>query len=391
MIDAGVEVQIFSYYRPDPSQKLQPQFKAYNLQERVRYGVPLPVNRVKKYTNFVRHINHKRLSFFNSLNFFKFGKEVLNLRYFYRALLFADYNEFDIIHCHFGPIGHDIVQLRSMGLLKGKVVTSFHGYDFQNRDILDEFRQYKQLFKNGDGFIANSNFTYKSLVALGCSPIKLIVIPVSSSSKVFDFQASNVRESAKVFKILTIARLEEVKGIEYAIGGMHLLQQKFNFGNFTYNIIGSGSLENKLKELVDKLELSNKIHFLGSKTQDEVFKFLLDTNVFLLTSVTTNAGAAEAQGLALLEAQAAGVPVVASRTGGVPDSLIDGETGILVPEKDVDAIASAIIKLYNDPTTSGEMGARGRTFVKENFDQEALCTKMISFYNKLLKANSARS
>lgn len=396
LIEAGIDVQIFSYYKPDLSQKLHPQFKAYHLQDKVHYGVRLPVSRIKKYSGLLLYLykelfKHKKFTLINSLNFYKFGKDVLNLQYFYRALLFSEQNVFDIIHCHFGPIGHDVVQLRRMGLIKGKIVTSFHGYDFQNKDVLDEYEQYKQLFQYGDGFIANSNFTFKSLVALRCNLRKLSIIPVSTSSKIFNLKNRRKDEGGSFFKILTIARLEEVKGVEYAIRAIHQLVKNHHIKDFVYNIIGSGSLEDDFKKLVEDLQINDKVNFLGSKTQDEVLNFLLDANAFLLTSITTKAGAAEAQGLVLLEAQAAGVPVVASRTGGVSDSLIDGETGFLVPEKDVDAIASSIMKLYQDPEKGREMGVKGKAFVKDNFDQKTLCMKMLSFYNDVLQNHSSDS
>jgi colanic acid/amylovoran biosynthesis glycosyltransferase len=396
LIDAGVDVRIFSYYKPDLSQKLHPQFKAYNLQNRVYYGVQLPVQRIKKYSNFFRYLfieflRNKKTALINSLNFYKFGKSVLNLQYFYRALLFAEHNEFDIIHCHFGPIGHDIVQLREMGLIKGKIITSFHGYDFQNKDILDEYESYKLLFQYGDGFIANSNFTSESLLALGCEINRLVVIPVSASSDIFNSKNKHKEDFHNAFKILTIARLEEVKGVEYAIRAIYKLDKGLSVNNFVYNIIGSGSLEIRLKKLVEELGIEDKVNFWGFKTQDEVLDFLLDANAFLLTSITTKAGASEAQGLVLLEAQAAGVPVIASRTGGVPDSMIDGETGLLVPEKDVDAIASSIMKLFKEPEKRREMGEKGKAFVKDNFDQKTLCMKMLSFYKDVLQNHSSDS
>ncbi|WP_347159303.1 glycosyltransferase [Pontibacter chitinilyticus] len=389
LLDAGVDVQIFSYYRPDPRQKLHPQFIKYKLQERVHYGVYLPINSLKKYVGFLQMllqivIKRNKLTFLNSLNYFKFGNKALNLQYFYRASLFAELNNFDIIHCHFGPIGDDMVQLKRMGILVGKIITSFHGYDYQLPDILREYQNFNSLFTSGNGFIANSKFTYECLIALGCDPAKLTVIPVSASSEIFDKQNNNRSKANESFNILTVARLEEVKGIEYALRATHKLVFEHSL-DITYQIIGSGSLDLELKKLTEELSLTARVNFLGSKPQDEVLEAMLNSHVFLLSSVTTKEGASEAQGLVLLEAQSASLPVVASRSGGIPDSLIDGETGFLVPERDDEEIASAILKLYNSLSLRRNMGEKGKFFVKENFDQNKLGKRMLSYYKNILR------
>jgi colanic acid/amylovoran biosynthesis glycosyltransferase len=388
LLDAGVDVQIFSYYRPDPTQKFHPQFIEYNLQERVHYGVYLPLNSVKKYAGFLQMlleivIRKNKPLFLNCLNYFKFGSKALNLQYFYRASLFAELYSFDVIHCHFGPIGDDMVQLKRMGILQGKIITSFHGYDYQLPVVLKEYYHYNPLFTFGDGFIANSKFTYNRLIALGCDPEKITVIPVSASSKIFDKHNNSRSKDNDRFNILTVARLEEVKGIEYALRAIHKLIFEHSV-DITYQIIGSGSLDLELKKLSEELGLTGRVNFLGSKPQDEVLNALLNSHVFLLSSVTTKEGASEAQGLVLLEAQSAGLPVVASKSGGIPDSLIDGETGFLVPEKDEREIASAILKLYKNPDMRRGMGEKGKVFVTENFDQVKLGGKMISFYKDIL-------
>ncbi len=381
-----MDVQIFSYYRPDSAQKLHPQFLKYELDKRVTYGVHPPLNRVKKYTKFFIHLSkylasHKTLKILKTVNVLKLGLNSFNLQYFFKALLFRQQSEFDIIHCHFGPIGQDIVELREMGFVKGKIVTSFHGYDFQRRSILKEYNNYRVLFSLGDGFIANSFFTNNQLQKLGCTSTKLTTIPVSFAGNIF---VPSISESSdQVYSILTVARLEEVKGIAYALQAVSKLKHFYKI-NFHYEIIGAGSLQEDLLNLADNLGIADHVKFLGSRTQDFVLKHLYKADVFLLTSITSSEGAAEAQGLVLLEAQAAGVPVVASRTGGVPDSLIEGVTGLLVPEKDPDEIARALEALYRDPERRKEMGSRGITFVKANFDPAILNAKIFDFYKSVI-------
>jgi colanic acid/amylovoran biosynthesis glycosyltransferase len=104
----------------------------------------------------------------------------------------------------------------------------------------------------------------------------------------------------------------------------------------------------------------------------------------VLPSVVAAAGDEENQPVALAEAQACGIPVVASRIGGIPESMKDGESGILVPAGDVDALAGAIVKLAADPGRWPRMGHMGRELIEEQFDVDKLNRKLEQTYLRVM-------
>lgn len=144
-----------------------------------------------------------------------------------------------------------------------------------------------------------------------------------------------------VFTVITVARLEKVKGIEYLIRAFaELVGDKHQ--DMKLVIVGDGSERKNLESLVSKSGVADKVSFLGEMPNERVPACLKGADCFVLPSLK------EGFGIVLLEAQAAGIPVIASRVGGVPDIVEDGQTGILVEPRDPSAIAAAVLKIRSD-------------------------------------------
>lgn len=118
--------------------------------------------------------------------------------------------------------------------------------------------------------------------------------------------------------------------------------------------------------------------------QDKVKQFYQQAHVFLLPSVTAKNGDTEGQGLVLQEAQSTGIPVLATLHNGFPDSVIDGTTGFLVPERDPEALCEKLTLLANDEQLCINMGKMGRAFVENNFDSAIIGAELTVEYEKLL-------
>jgi len=143
-------------------------------------------------------------------------------------------------------------------------------------------------------------------------------------------------------------------------------------------IVGSGCDGDVLKKLTKDLRLSDHVTFIeGANSRD----ILRNLDLFVLPSLS------EGFGLALLEAMAEAKPIVATNVGGIPEVIIDGKTGKLVPPKDSKALADAIIYMYNNRLESLEMGRQGKKRVEANFDicQTAVTTERL--YCQLMKKN----
>jgi len=159
LLDQGHELDIFAHSNPH-MEKIHPDVEAYRLMERTHY-LDMPSNKVKRVLKALGLLAvnfHKApLRLLEGLNVFKFGKEALSLRLLYALVPFlGKEQEYDIIHCHFGPNGNIGMLLNNLGV-RGRVITSFYGYDISAH--VEQFGRtiYDPLFQQGDLFIAISD------------------------------------------------------------------------------------------------------------------------------------------------------------------------------------------------------------------------------------------
>jgi len=179
--------------------------------------------------------------------------------------------------------------------------------------------------------------------------------------------------------ILSVGRLEEVKGFEYSIKAFALIAQ--NFPNLTYIIAGDGSYRNSLQNQINTAHLETRIILVGLKSDDEITDLYNKSLLLLAPSIRASNGSEEGQGLVIQEAEMAGLPVIGTLTGGIPDGIIDGKTGFLVPEKDPEAIADKISQIASDNDLRKRMGLEGRNLINRNYSISFLTDELISCFN----------
>jgi glycosyltransferase involved in cell wall biosynthesis len=168
----------------------------------------------------------------------------------------------------------------------------------------------------------------------------------------------------------TVARLNSVKRLDVLLQAMGSL-----LGVYAV-IVGDGSERAPLEAISERSGLAGRVHFAGQ--QDEVQTWLAALDVFVLSSDW------EGMPNALLEAMAAGLPVVATAVGGTPEVVVDGVTGLLVPPRDPVALAEAITRLLHDPDLRRQMGQAGRERVKERFTVERMVSRTEALYRELI-------
>ena len=387
LIDLGHEVDIYSMTIPNQG-KIHSDVMKYNLLDRTYYSKNIPDNKLKRLLHAFYLITanfHKNpLSILKALNFFKYGKETLSLRIFYLILPFLEEKKYDIIHCHFGPNGNIGVLIRKLGIIEGKIVTSFHGYDVNLISIVNQDDYYTQLFKYGDLFTVNTKFTKKRVLRLGGDFKKIYILPVGLNLDKFSYRENVLKAGEEVIRILTVARLVEKKGIEYSIRAVAEVINKQSNCKIEYKIVGEGSLKDELKTLILELGMKDKIKLLGWCDQDEVRKLFYKSHIFILSSVTAENGDQEGQGLVLQEAQAVGMPVISTLHNGIPEGVQNGKSGFLVPERDVDALAEKLEYLILHPEVWPKMGRAGRKYVEEHYDIKKLNQRLVKIYEDLL-------
>src|SRR3989338_8392612 len=171
-----------------------------------------------------------------------------------------------------------------------------------------------------------------------------------------------------------IARLSSVKGHAILIEAMTKVVAQIP--SVKLLIVGEGKIERKLRQLVEELNLKRNIFFYPVVNKTAEVLSLLD--VFVFPSLQ------EGLGLSLMEAQAAGFPVVASNVGGIPHLIEHGQTGLLVNPNDVSALAEAIIYVLNNRQEALRMGKKARAFIQQNFSAEKMIEETSYLYERLL-------
>lgn len=387
LMDKGHDVHIFAH-KPKRITKTHDEYKNYNLSCKTYYYPLMPRNYVfraiKMFYILATKALQKRGLILKTLRFKKYGRFSRSLRLFYMAIPFLRIQDtqYDVIHCHHGNSGMVSVLLREIGAISGPILTTFHGFDINVIPQQFGLNIYDFLFAAGDLFTVNSDFTSRKVKQLGCPQRKIRKLPVGINLSDYSFHQKRQNNSDPI-RILTVGRLVEKKGIEFALKAISKVI--VNYPNILYRIVGDGELKNPLLQLANDLNILNNVHFLGWKTQTEIKDIYNDSDIFMLVSVTAQNGDQEGQGLVLQEAQAIGLPVIATHHNGFPESVLDGESAYLVPEKDVDSIVLCLEKLLSSPEKWTKMGIAGRQFVEANFDHNMLNTKLLSFYKTLAK------
>lgn len=192
--------------------------------------------------------------------------------------------------------------------------------------------------------------------------------------------SESMRSPLKVLRILVIGRLVETKGFEYLINACNILNGKGV--NFECLIVGVGPLEKSLKSQARRFNLQEKVTFLGIKTQEEIKKLYSEATVLVQPSIMARNGDRDGIPNVILEAMAMKVPVIATDFSGIPEAIIDGKTGILVPEKDSSALANSIERIYNDYSLWKTIALNGRNFIAEKFDIDKNIGELINIFKE---------
>jgi glycosyltransferase involved in cell wall biosynthesis len=179
-------------------------------------------------------------------------------------------------------------------------------------------------------------------------------------------QPEQVSSQAKPKLVLSVGQLRERKGFAHLIQACHLLRSERH--DFVCEIIGSGPQHGELQSLIDELDLGGTVVLRGSLPHAEVLSRLNQASAFALGCVVASDNNRDGIPNVLLEAMAAGVPVVSTRLSAIPELVRDGENGLLVSPGDHEALASALARLLEDPGLAARLGEAGRRTVEHDFD-----------------------
>lgn len=166
--------------------------------------------------------------------------------------------------------------------------------------------------------------------------------------------------------ILTVGRLVEKKGFPYLIEAMaHLRQRGYQA---RLQIVGDGDLRRALVQQIEAAGLQDRVSLLGPRAQEDLLELYRSATVFALPCVVTDSGDRDGIPNVLVEAMRLGLPVVSTRVSGIPELIIEGDTGLLVPPRDTHALTDALARLLDDPYLRGRLAAGAARHVLHQFD-----------------------
>jgi glycosyltransferase involved in cell wall biosynthesis len=192
------------------------------------------------------------------------------------------------------------------------------------------------------------------------------------------FTPPRTRASGRPFQIVCVASFEEVKGHRYLLGACRLLKERGV--DFRCHLVGDGPLRKDVMRWISEFQLEHHIHAHGTMGRPYVARLLANADASVLASYPTKEGKREGIPVALMEAMASGLPVVATAISGIPELVESGATGFLVPPCDERALADSLQALASDADLRERFGAAGRERVLEEFDIQTNTRRLLDLF-----------
>ncbi len=284
----------------------------------------------------------------------------------YTLQKYFNYHKVDVVLAQYGTTGATMSKIaKDIGI---PTIVHFHGFDAYHLEILKTHKtSYQKMFRQAAAVIAVSRHMKEQLISLGAPRNKVYWLPYGPNSMFY-----NCQPKFDTLTFITVGRFVDKKAPYLTIAAFkEVLQQ---FPNARLKMVGGGQFGSVLIEtcqnLVHYWGIEDKVDFLGALTHEEVMKQFESSYAFLQHSITPTNGDSEGTPNAVLEASAAGLPIVATRHTGIQDVIVDKETGFLVEERDVESMSKYMIELLKNPEKAREMGQKGRVHVQQNFSME---------------------
>lgn len=269
----------------------------------------------------------------------------------------------DVVLAEYGPTGVEIGG--ACRRANAPLVVHFHGYDASRRDVLERHSDsYRQMFSQAAAIIGVSRAMERQLLSAGCPQEKLVYNPYGIDCDRFYGAAPAETEAT----LVAVGRFVEKKAPYLTL--VAFAQVLRGWPAARLRMIGDGPLLHVCRDLVRALEIESAVTFLGSQPHDVVQREMRKARAFVQHSIVASDGDSEGTPVAVLEAGATGLPVIATRHAGIPDVVVDGETGLLVDEHDVAAMAEHMLTLARNPALADQLGRNAAAHVRKYYTME---------------------
>ena len=297
--------------------------------------------------------------------------------------------KFDLLHSHW-LLPQGFVGVMAAGPLALPHVCTVHGSDIfgLHGALLEKFKAI--TVRHVNAVTVNSSATRRAVAELCPETAPLHTIPmgvaVRSSGLREQGQSAAIRARFRRGQgplLLFVGRLVEEKGLADLLEALCLLRDRHN--DMTLLVIGEGQERASFERQSAERGLTGQVFFGGWVEPEQLFDYFAAADIFTAPSRT------EAQGLTIIEAMMAGRPVVATRTGGIVDSVAHEVSGLLISERSPNELAAAITRLVNDPELAQRLGRRAHHEARAKFSRETSAAQFSELFTSLIQARKAGS
>tara|TARA_R110002096_G_scaffold203718_9_gene389054 strand:- start:397 stop:1518 length:1122 start_codon:yes stop_codon:yes gene_type:complete len=295
-----------------------------------------------------------------------------------------DRAEAQLLHIYFGHIGVQLLPV--LRRLEIPAVVSFHGAD-AGVDAKKAWHQdsLEEVFQRSKRILVRSRSLGEELKSIGCPAEKIVLnrtgIPMTEWGFIERIPPLNDQ-----WQLFQACRLIEKKGLDLSIRALARVCERFPKSQL--RIAGEGPLKQATQELADQLGVGDRVEFLGFLNQEELREEVARAHVFLHPSRIGSDGNQEGVPNSMLEAMATGLPVVATRHGGIPEAIEEEKSGLLVDEEDWEGLSGHILRLIQDPAFYRQIAVTAREGVEAQFSQAAQIQILEQTYQSVIAESS---
>src|SRR5438105_726295 len=287
-----------------------------------------------------------------------------------------------LLHIYFGHIAVHLLPL--IRAWSKPSIVFFHGADVMVDMNKPAYRAAtEQMLEAVKLVLVRSESLRRAVIHLGCDEKKIEIQRTGVPLEEFPFCERNFVAAATEWRFLQAGRLIEKKGLPVTLRAFAVFLERHPNANLT--IAGEGPLLSQLQNLARDLNIDGRVSFTGFISQEQLRKIYYASHIFLHPSQTGHDGNQEGIPNSMLEAMASGLPVFATRHGGIPEAIENGVSGVLVPERDHEKLAAALLDAARDPGFLSRIARNGAEIVRKNFDLRAQAQGLEEIYLRTMQ------
>jgi colanic acid/amylovoran biosynthesis glycosyltransferase len=287
----------------------------------------------------------------------------------------------NLLHIYFGHIAVHLLPL--IRAWPRPVIVSFHGADVLVELDKPAYRRASQeMLRHVRQVFVRSESLGRAVAELDCEKEKIKLVRTGIPLERFPLRLRAVPDRGR-WQLLQAGRLIEKKGVATSLRAFARFSE--SFPEATMVVTGDGPLLDELEDLADSLHIHNRVSFPGFVSQDRLRDLFYASHIFLHPSQIGRDGNQEGVPNSMLEAMATGLPVFATNHGGIPEAIENGVSGVLVAERDHEALANALLSAAKNPWVLSRFARGGAEAVAQKFDQSAQIERLENLYLETIR------